>query len=45
MTFTEAVELIEQSTLFKNLLKLFTPNLFDYYSEIKNIPVKSIKRY
>ena len=45
MTFTEAVELIEQSTLFKNLIKLFTPTLFEYYSEIKNIPVKRIKRY
>ena len=45
MTFTEAVELIEQSTLFKNLLKLFTPTLFEHYSEIKNIPAKRIKRY
>ena len=45
ITFREAIELIEQSTLFKNLIKLFTPTLFEHYSEIKNIPVKRIKRY
>ena len=45
ITFTEAVELIEQSTLFENLIKLFTPTLFEHYSDVKNGSVKCIKRF